>query len=72
MVQARARELGVELPARLCGQQLMTDTEQERFREQLRAATTEQERQRLQDQHRAAMQQRAREHQIPVDELEAD
>ena len=71
-MRARARELGVELPSPLYGQQLMTDQEQAQLRDRLRAAATEQERRRLQDEHREQMQERAREHRIPLDELEGD
>lgn len=72
MVRTRARELGVEAPAQLYGQQLMTEQEQQQLRQRLQAATSDQERQRLQAEHRTQMQARAREHQVPVDELEPE
>lgn len=68
-MQARARQEGVTLPQPLYGQQLMTDQERERLRERLENADTEQERQRIRDEHREQMQARAREHQIPPNEL---
>ena len=69
-MMARAGEQGVDLPAPLYGQQLMTDQEREQLRERLREAATEQERERLRAQHREQMQERARENQIPLSELE--
>jgi hypothetical protein len=71
MVRNRARELGVDAPAQLYGQQLMTEQEQQQLRQRLQAAS-DQERQRLQNEHRTQMQARAREHQIPLDELEPE
>ena len=68
-MQARARQEGVTLAQPLYGQQLMTDQERERLRERLANAETEQERQRIRDEHREQMQARAREHQIPPNEL---
>jgi hypothetical protein len=69
-MRARARELGVELPAPLYGQQLMTAQEQLQFRDRLRAATTEEERMQIRAEHRNLMQERAREHQLTLDEFE--
>jgi hypothetical protein len=69
-VQARARELGVAAPDPIYGQQLMTEQEQQQYRDRVRAVTGEQERQRVQNEHREQMQQRARQNQIPVDDLE--
>ena len=69
-MMVRAGEQGVDLPAPLYGQQLMTDQEREQLRERLREAATEQERERLRAQHREQMQERAREHQVPLSELE--
>ena len=66
---ARARERGVDLPAPLYGQQLMTDQERERLQERLQAAVNAQERQRIEAQNRTEMQERAREYQIPLSEL---
>jgi len=71
-IRTRARELGLDAPQRLYGQQLMTEQEQERLRQRLQTATSDQERQRLQDEHRREMQARAREHQIPLDELDPE
>lgn len=71
-LRMRARELGVDVPQPLYGQQLMTEQEQERLRQRLQAATSDQERQRVENEHRQQMQARAREHQIPLDELEAE
>ena len=69
-MMTRAREQGVELPAPYYGQQLMTDQERERMRERLRDASSDQERERIRAEHRERMQERAREHQIPLSELE--
>lgn len=69
-VQARARELGVPAPDPIYGQQLMTEQEQQQYRDRVRATTGEQDRQRIQSEHRAQMQERARQHQVPVDDLE--
>jgi hypothetical protein len=67
---ARAREQGVELPAPYYGQQMMTDQEREQLRDRLRNAASNQERERIRAEHRVRMQERAREHQIPLSELE--
>jgi hypothetical protein len=72
MVRNRARELGVDAPAQLYGQQLMTEQEQQQLRQRLQTAANDQERQRLQNEHRTQMQARAREHQVPVDDLEPE
>jgi hypothetical protein len=69
-VRARAGELGVAAPDPIYGQQLMTEQEQQQYRDRVRAATGEQDRQRIQAEHRTQMQERARQHQIPVDDLE--
>jgi hypothetical protein len=69
MIQARARELGVDLPAPLYGQQLMTAEEQVRFRERLQAATSDRQRNQIFAEHREQMQARAREYGYPVDDL---
>ena len=69
-VRNRARELGVDLPAPVYGQQLMTEQEQAQYRERLRVAANEQERERLQNEHRQQMQERARQNQVALDELE--
>lgn len=63
---ARASERGANLPAPYYGQQLMTDRERERMREQLQSATSEQVRQQVLAEHRELMQQRARENGIPL------
>ena len=70
MVRNRARELGVDLPAPVYGQQLMTEQEQAQYRERLRTAANAQERERLQNEHRERMRERAREHQVALDALE--
>ena len=72
MVHNRARELGVDAPSQLYGQQLMTEQEQEQLRQRMQTATSDQERQRIQSEHRSQMQERAREHQVPLDELEPE
>lgn len=69
-MMARAREQGIELPSPFYGQQLMTDRERERLRDSLRDAASEQERERIRAEHREQMQERAREHQIPLAELD--
>lgn len=69
-MMARAQEQGVELPPPFYGQQLMTDQERVQLREQLQSAASEQERERIRAEHRAQMQERAREHEIPLGELE--
>ena len=68
-MMARARERGAALDPPLYGQQIMTDRECTRLREQLREADTEQERERIRAEHRTRMQERARELGIPVAEL---
>jgi hypothetical protein len=70
MVRERARALGVPAPEPIYGQQLMTEQEQQQYRNRLQAAANEQERARIQNEHRTQMQQRAREHQVPADDLE--
>jgi hypothetical protein len=70
-MMARAREQNVDLAPPLYGQQLMTDQERERLRERLREAESEQARQGILAEHRQMMQERAREHQIPLSELES-
>lgn len=72
MVRNRARELGMDAPAPLYGQQMMTEQEQQQLRQRLQAAANDQERQQLQNEHRTQMQERAREHQVPVEELEPE
>lgn len=69
-MQSRARDHGVDLEPPYYGQQLMTDQERERLRERLRNATSEQERGRIRTESRQQMQERAREYQIPLNELE--
>jgi hypothetical protein len=69
-VRNRARELGVDLPAPVYGQHLMTDQEQAQYRERLRVAANEQERERLRNEHRQQMQERARQNNVALDELE--
>lgn len=67
---ARARAQGADLPAPFYGQQLMTDLERAQLQRQLQAATSEQEREQIRAENRNVMQERAREHQIPLGELE--
>jgi hypothetical protein len=71
-MQARARELGVDVPAPFYGQQLMSDAEREQLRARIAAAGTEQERAQIRAEHRSAMMARARERQIDPAELEAE
>jgi hypothetical protein len=70
-MRSRARQLGVDLPAQIYGQQLMSEEEQARYRRQLQAMSSEAERERFAAQHRGQMQARAREYRVPLDELEA-
>lgn len=69
-MRSRARQLGVELPPLIYGQRLMSEEEQARYRRQLQAMSSEAERERFIAQHREQMQARAREHRVPLDELE--
>ena len=69
IVRNRARALGVDLPAPLYGQQLMTEQEQAQYRERLRTAAGEQAREQLENQHRQTMQERARQNGVPLDQL---
>jgi hypothetical protein len=69
-VQARARQIRESLPAPFYGQQLMTDVERERLAERLRAIATERERERIRAEHREAMQARARQYQVPIEDLD--
>jgi hypothetical protein len=71
-MQARARELGLDLPAPFYGQQLMGDAEREQLRARMAAAATEQERAQIRAEHQSAMLARARERQIDPAELEAE
>ncbi len=68
-MMARARERGVQLPAPVYGQQLMTHQEREQLQTRLQNAATEQERERIRAEHRNQMQERAREYQIPLTDL---
>lgn len=68
-MQERARRLGVQVPAPIYGQQLMTAEEQARYRERLQSMSDDAQRQQLMAEHRDQMQARARENRIPVADL---
>jgi hypothetical protein len=69
-MRTRARELGVELDPPMYGQRLMADAERAQLRERLAATSSEEERARIRAEHREQIQARAREHQVPLDELD--
>ncbi len=68
-MMARARERNVQLALPFYGQQLMTHQERIQLQTRLQKAANEQERERIREEHRKQMQERAREYQIPLNEL---
>lgn len=71
-MQARARQLGVQLPPLIYGQQMMSAEEQMRYREQLQSASSDAARQQIMAEHRQQMQTRAREQRVPLEDFEND
>ena len=68
---ATAPVLAEDEPPPIYGQQLMTQQEQEQYRERVRAARTDEDRAALREQHREAMQARARERGVELPDVAA-